>query len=105
MRSGWSRKTLGGMELIVRTDAIQLSLVFPALGGFLGSEWHFKAPQTTIEVSQAPSLRIYPRTWIVLRGRQLDKEAEVAVSPRDHLREAWDALVTGGATPVGPPPD
>lgn len=38
--SGWSRKTLGGMQLIVRTEAIQVLLVHSSLGAFIGSEWH-----------------------------------------------------------------
>ena len=95
----WSIKTLGGMELIVRTNTFQVSLVFPVLGGWLGSEWYFKSDETKIEWSSAPSHRILDRNWIIIRGTENGNPVEVAVWKRDTQDVIWGALVTSGALP------
>jgi hypothetical protein len=102
----WSRKTLGGMELIVREDSFQVTLFGPALGGILGSEWYFVARETTVEVSDVPSPSVSSRNWMVITEREADKEVKLAVATKADmsLSELWNALTLVGAQAISLPP-
>jgi hypothetical protein len=94
---GWSIKTLGGMELIVRENSIQVSLKFPTLGALLGSEWYFHSRDTTIGQSPAPSHNLLDRNWIIIRSEDHGSHAAVAVWSKDNNDAVWNALLASGA--------
>jgi hypothetical protein len=100
----WSRKTLGFMELVIRKNSIEISHTTSNLGGFLGNGWYFDAGETTIESTQAPSLSIYPREWIVLSGINDGKRCQLAIAAKGMLGEMWLELTSAGAQPVSLPP-
>ena len=93
-----------GMELIIRGDMFRVGAPFG-----LGLNYYFRAAETTIELSRNP-LRIYGltgrREWIVVRGRQLDREVRLAMTKRYFLEDVWNALLGAGAVPTsaGPTP-
>lgn len=64
--------------------------------------YYFNAPETTIVVSRSP-LRIYGidgrREWIVVRGKQGDREVQLSLTKTFFLDEVWNALVAAGAIP------
>ena len=64
--------------------------------------YYFNAPETTIAVSRSP-MRIYGidgrREWIVVRGKQDDREVQLSLTKRFFLDEVWNALVAAGAIP------
>jgi hypothetical protein len=102
---GWPR-WLGlnaPMALFVRGDAFEVSSTFAPIRIAMGFEYYFKANETSVEVSRAPS-RISKRVSIVVTGRQLDKEIQLAIASKYKLHLAWNALVSAGATPTGLPP-
>lgn len=96
---GWSTKTLGGMELVVRSDAIQVRLVHPTLGRALGTEWLLLPHDTSIQLTRGPSHRIFRRDWIALYGTEGGKRVDLAVSADGQLTEIWNALIDAGARP------
>jgi hypothetical protein len=96
---GWSMKTLGGMELIVRANMIQVTLIFHALGGLLGSEWYFESEKTEIQHSTDPSPNFLVRDWIIIRSADLKRHAEVAIWSKENQVAIWSALVDSGARP------
>jgi hypothetical protein len=102
---GWSTKTLAGMEIVVRSGAIGVSMTAKRLGETLGSDWLMLAAETTIEVSRQPSHRIRDRQWIILTSQELGKPVSLAVSAKDHLADIWRALLEAGVTPHSAPPD
>ena len=102
--SGWSIKTLAGMEVVIRSGVIGVSMTAASLGETLGSDWMFRAPETTIEVSGEPSHGIRIRQWIVLTGTEQDKSASLAISSTDRLGDIWRALVDAGARATSGPP-
>jgi hypothetical protein len=85
------------MELIVRGDMFRIGAPFGVIPGL--SEY-FRAPETTIEVSRSP-LRIYGidgrREWIVVRGKQGDRDVQLSLTKRFFLDEVWNALAAAGA--------
>jgi hypothetical protein len=68
-------------------------------------EYYFKANETFIEVSQAPSM-ISKRNWIIMAGRHDGKEIKLAITGgiEAQLYDIWNALTAVGAVPIGPPP-
>jgi hypothetical protein len=105
----WARETedgLRGMELIVRDGMVEVSTLFRAV---IGLEYCFRARETTIELSRNP-LRIYGmdtrREWILVKGRQADRDIQLAMTKRHFLHDVWNALVAAGAVPTsgGPSP-
>ena len=99
----WAREAedgLRGMELIVRGGMFEVSTVFRVV---IGLEYCFRARETTIELSRNP-LRIYGmdtrREWIVVRGRQADRDIQLAMTKRHFLDDVWNALVAAGAVPT-----
>ena len=87
------------LELIVRGDMFRVGAPF---GLIVGPSYYFNAPETTIAVSRNP-LRIYGidgrREWIVVRGKQGDREVQLSLTKRFFLDEVWNALVAAGAIP------
>lgn len=100
----WSLKTLSGMELVVRDDAFQVTMIHSGIGGFLGSEWYFRAADSTIETTRWRILGVYPMAWIVIRDLGSRGGTSIAISTRYQLIEAWNALIRAGAQPLGLPP-
>jgi hypothetical protein len=100
----WSLKTLGGMELVVREDAFQVTLVHPKVGSFLGSEWYFRAADTTIETTRWRILGILPMDWIIIRNVAAEADADLAISSRHQLGAIWRALIDAGAQSLSLPP-
>ena len=88
-----------GLELIVRGDMFRVGAPF---GLIVVPSYYFNAPETTIAVSRSP-LRIYGidgrREWIVVRGKQGDREVQLSLTKRFFLDEVWNALVAAGAIP------
>lgn len=87
------------LELIVRGDMFRVGAPF---GLIVVPSYYFNAPETTIAVSRSP-LRIYGidgrREWIVVRGKQGDREVQLSLTKRFFLDEVWNALVAAGAIP------
>jgi hypothetical protein len=87
------------LELIVRGDMFRVGAPF---GLIVFPSYYFNAPETTIAVSRGP-LRIYGidgrREWIVVRGKQGDREVQLSLTKRFFLDEVWNALVAAGAIP------
>lgn len=85
------------LELIVRGDMFRVGAPF---GVFPGLSQYFRAPETMIEVSRSP-LRIYGidgrREWIVVRGKQGDRDVQLSLTKRFFLDEVWNALAAAGA--------
>ena len=105
--SGWSQKTLAGMEVIVRTHSIQIGTITPLIGRSLGSEWHMDSTNTSMEMSRRPSL-VPRRDWIVLSAEKIGTglgELQLAIAPRERLTDTWNALVSSGVQISSPPPD
>jgi hypothetical protein len=100
--SGWT-DLKGGMALIVRTDTFEVSCPTPLFRVIFAMEYHFRAAETTIEVSGSPSF-IRKQAWIVVTGQHGGKRTELAIASEMHLYDAWVALARVGAVPVGPPP-
>ena len=84
------------MVLIVRADTFEISAATPLLGIIFGMEYYFRAPDTTIEISELPSF-LKKRLWIVVRGNQGTSRTELAITNESHLYDAWAALVRAGA--------
>jgi len=97
---GWSRKTLLGMKLIVRSHSIQVTLGRSPLARSLGSDWTFEAAKTTMCKSRSPSSRFRQRDWIILSGMELEKKVELAISETEHTEEVWEALAGCGVQPT-----
>lgn len=93
------------MSLSVRGDAIEISSTVAPLRVVMGLEYYFPAAETSIELSRSPS-PASRRNGIVLTRRQSRKDIQVAITITDDhtLLEAWNAFVTAGAIPAGPPP-
>jgi hypothetical protein len=89
----------GEMRLIVRGDAIEVSFGFAPLRIAFGMEAYFLARDTSIEVWSGA----FGREWVRLKDR--DHGSEISVCREKGLRPAWNALITAGATPIGPPPE
>ncbi len=102
MGSGWT-DLKGEMVLIVRADTFEVSAATPLLGIIFGMDYYFRAPDTTIEVSESPSF-LKKGSWIVVRGKQGTSRTELAITSENHLYDAWAALVRAGAVPIGSPP-
>jgi hypothetical protein len=96
---GWSRKTLAGMEVVIRESAFQVTLFSQPFGALLGSEWYFWGPETTIEVGQDPPLRRDNADWIVARTTVTKSSSELALAT-ESMSELWMALVSCGAEAV-----
>ncbi len=88
------------LGLYVRGDAIEISSLLTPIRVLAGMEFYFRAPETSIEVSRDPAVQ----NWIVLTGSRDGREVKLALAPGKWLHEAWDALVSAGAEPVGPAP-
>jgi hypothetical protein len=99
----WSRKTLAGMELIVKSHTCQVTLSNPRIGGFLGCDWYFDAAKTNIETWEIPTSSDNHRKWIVLRGHEGGELVELALWNKFNQREIWAALVAAGSWPIGAP--
>jgi len=91
------------MALTVRADTFEVSSVTPLIGIAFGMDYSFLARETTIEVSQSPSF-VHKQDWIVVKGQQGGRRTELAVASEGHLPDAWAALVSAGAVPIGSPP-
>jgi hypothetical protein len=102
MGSGWT-DLKGEMALIVRTDTFEVSATVPLFRAIFPMDYYFRARDTTIEVGELPAF-IQKMNWIVVRGQQGGMKVEVAFASRNHLYDAWVALVRAGAVPIGPPP-
>lgn len=102
----WWTGTSSWMELVVRVDAFEVSCPLRPVRVVLGLEYYFKARETTIRVTKAPS-GILKRDWIVVTGQRLGQEIQLAIAQstyRGGIPDAWNALVRAGSVPVGPPP-
>jgi hypothetical protein len=102
MGSGWT-DLKGEMVLIVHDDTFEISAATPLLGTIFGMDYYFRAPDTTIEVSEFSSF-LKKRPWIAVRGKQGTSRTELAITNENHLYDAWAALVRAGAVPIGSPP-
>jgi hypothetical protein len=93
------------MALYVRGDAFEISSTIPPFRVIIGVEYYFRAPETTIEVTQEPSA-LSKMDWIVVTGRRDGEEVKLAITTRDpsQLHESWNALAAAGSVPIGPPP-
>jgi hypothetical protein len=105
LKSGrWSTKTLGGMVLIVREDAFQVTLRSKGGGALLGSEWYFEGAKSNIRFSRDPSPNIMNRDWIIVRSHDPNGDmVELALWAKDSQRSIWDSLVEAGAWAEGLP--
>ena len=93
------------MALYVRGDSIDISSTILPIRVVMGTEYYFKASETSIETSRDPS-RSSALNWIVVTGSQRGKEIKLAITNRNEgrLHDAWNALTAAGAIPIGPPP-
>ncbi len=102
----WWTGTSSWMELVVRVDAFEVLCPLRLVRVVLGLEYYFKARETTIRVTRAPS-GILKRDWIVVTGQRLGQEIQLAIAQstyRGGILDAWNALLRAGSVPVGPPP-
>jgi hypothetical protein len=100
---GWRTGPHGEIDLIVRSDAFEVSCSIAPARVLMGLEYYFKASETTLQVCQIP-FGFSKRDWIVITGRRLGEELQLAIAQRNGLRDAWTALIEAGAVPIGPPP-
>jgi len=105
--SGWPEwlPLNSSMALYVRGDSFDISSTNLFIRVVTGEEYYFKANETSIETSHAPSRRA-ALTWIVVSGSQRGEEIKLAIIKGDvgQLHDAWSALVAAGAIPTGLPP-
>jgi hypothetical protein len=90
----------GSVKLIVRTDAFEVSHPFLLVRIILGQEYFFKAKEVTIEMHEG----MWNREWIIIKGETSSRQAQISITNTHNLHVAWNALVSVGAVPVGPPP-
>jgi hypothetical protein len=103
--SWWSRKTLGGMELVVSRHTIEVRLRSRTAGRLLGNTWVFDPSQTRVEVSREPAPRLLSRPWIVLSSGRDGKAQAVGLAASGAMEDIWGALVASGATADSAPPE
>jgi hypothetical protein len=104
--SGWP-EWLGlnsAMALYVRGDSFDISSTNLPIRVLMGMEYYFRANETSIETSHAPS-RNSSLTWIVVTGSRRGEEIKLAIIKGNEcqLHDAWNALVSAGAIPIGSP--
>ncbi len=97
----WSTKTMATMELVVGSSTFQAKLKNSLIGGIIGSEFYFNAPDTIIPVSNEPSTFNNGRAWIVIRGKQAEKDIELALWRAEGGLAIWNSLVGAGAITEG----
>jgi hypothetical protein len=104
---GWPRwlSLNSSMALYVRGDSFDISSTILPSRVVMGMEYYFKASETSIETSRAPS-RSDALNWIIVTGSQRGEEIKLAITNGNagQLHDAWNALVAVGAIPIGPPP-
>lgn len=84
------------LDLIVRGDAFEVSHPFPFARFLFGSEYCYRAEDTTVRV--VPGLR---HDWIEIDGQPPGTGAWIQIWQRNMNHEIWDALVRAGAHPLG----
>jgi hypothetical protein len=99
----WSRlHGLDGAQLVVRTQALEVSLV-GARGWFLGGiAWFLVAEDTTMQLDHVgwAGTPIGNRECILLSGRDAHGDILIAVAPAAPMPETWQALLQAGVRPV-----
>jgi hypothetical protein len=98
--SGAESDIRGPMNLIVRTEFIEISSPVTFLAAALGMEFYFPAAAVTIETHRSR----WGREWIRLTGESAGKVIQLSIANRKDMREIWDALADAGAVPTGVPP-
>jgi hypothetical protein len=105
---GWPKwlALRSSMALYVRGDSFDISSTILPIRVVMGMEYYFKASETSIETSRDPSTGSSALNWIIVTGSQRSEEIKLAIINRNEgrLHDAWNALVTAGAVPIGPPP-
>ena len=100
---GWVayKNSFGGVQLVVRTKGIEVSL--RGVGGRLvpGVERFLSGGESTMAEDEigwlgSPFLR---RRCIRLSGRDRNSRVDLAISPKGGIDEAWQALLDAGVTP------
>lgn len=89
----------GRLDLIVRSDAFEVSHPV-ALARFLfGQDYCYRAEDTTVRT--VPGLLC---DWIEIDGPPVTPADRIQIRRRDMNRQIWDALISAGAHPTGPFP-
>jgi hypothetical protein len=89
-----------GFVLTVRPNA------FSVVGPGPTQSWYFKASDATIQADRTRTPWGTLRDWIVVSATDLGKPVRLSISPfpKNHVGDAWSALVTAGVTPLSDPP-
>ena len=92
---GWSRKTMGGMRVLIASDVIEVVLVFRRLGRLLGSD--YVLPVATVRARRT-RLRSDPlrREWIVLSGHDGGRAVSLAIRSKQDGASIVTALERQG---------
>ena len=92
------------MALFVRGDGIEISSTIPPVRVVAGMEYYFKANETFIGVSQAPSM-VSKKNWIIVTGRHDGKEIKLAITNgiEGQLYDTWNALAAPALSRSGHP--
>jgi hypothetical protein len=99
---GWVdyKNGLGGVEFVVRTRGIEVSLVggVARVHGSLGVERFLFAPESTMWLDSIGlyGTPVFRRKCIRLSGHDRNGRVELAISPIGDIDEAWQALLEAG---------
>ena len=89
----------GPVHLSVHGDAFEVAQRFPVIGFVNGSDYCYRAQDTTVETAHG---RL--RDWIEICGLPGTGAEPIRIGRRNMNRQLWDVLVSAGAHPIGPPP-
>jgi hypothetical protein len=89
----------GGACLSVHGDAFEVAQKFPVIGFLNGTDYCYRARDTTVEAAHG-----LLHDWIMLRGMPGTGARALEIGHRKVNSLLWDALVSAGAHPLGPPP-
>jgi hypothetical protein len=89
----------GLFSLTVHGDAFEVVQGFPVIGFLNGTDYCYRAPDTTLEITHG-----WLHDWIAIRGLPGTGAEPVRIGKRKMNRQIWDVLVSAGAHPIGPPP-
>jgi hypothetical protein len=100
----------GTIMLIIHGEWIEISYNRKWFSTITGYEYFFKASDTSITMTR-PSWgkgALLPVTFrnrvVTLTGRNLGKEIQLEMETGNHDDDIWNALISAGSVPVGPPP-
>jgi hypothetical protein len=89
----------GPVNLRVHVDTFEVASAIPIYRFVNGADFCYRAQDTTVEMVHAVL-----HDWIEICGQPGTGAVRIRIGRRKMTRRLWDALVSAGAHPTGPPP-